>query len=177
MYEPLESPRQRWQDWENKNWTEEDAHSYQLEYYKKNKDSICRKKKEYRKNNREKWLEFRRKYDAKTKEHRDAYWKEYTVKYRSKRVEKSRELKANILSHYGGQICACCGETGFEFLSIDHINGDGSKHRAQLKKEGISFYRWLEKNNWPVGFRVLCMNCNFSMGHYGYCPHEKKENV
>jgi hypothetical protein len=32
--------------------------------------------------------------------------------------------------------------------------------------------RWLRKNGFPKGFRVLCHNCNFAHGHYGYCPHK-----
>lgn len=34
---------------------------------------------------------------------------------------------------------------------------------------------WLKKNNYPPGFRVLCMNCNFSLGMRGYCPHQKEK--
>lgn len=32
-------------------------------------------------------------------------------------------------------------------------------------------YRWLKQQGFPTGFRVLCMNCNFSYGLHGYCPH------
>jgi len=40
-----------------------------------------------------------------------------------------------------------------------------------------NFYRWLKQNNFPEGFRVLCINCNFSLGIYGYCPHEKQKTI
>jgi hypothetical protein len=31
---------------------------------------------------------------------------------------------------------------------------------------------YLRTHGYPSGFRVLCHNCNFSFGHYGYCPHQ-----
>jgi hypothetical protein len=82
-------------------------------------------------------------------------------------------IKKKVFEHYGNQ-CACCGETRFEFLSIDHINGGGRKHREQLGSQGRGsrFYRWLVKNDFPGGYRTLCYNCNCSYGFFGYCPHE-----
>ena len=85
--------------------------------------------------------------------------------------ERQRITRLKVLQHYGGEEpkCACCGESHLEFLSIDHINGGGNEHR---KKEGIrSMHIWLYKHKFPDGFRVLCHNCNFSYGLYGYCPH------
>lgn len=84
---------------------------------------------------------------------------------------KTRRLKA--LTHYGGDPprCACCGESAFEFLAIDHINGGGGKHRREIKNKFPCIIRWLGHHNYPPGFRVLCHNCNCALGHYGYCPH------
>jgi hypothetical protein len=66
-------------------------------------------------------------------------------------------------------VCDCCGEGTYEFLSIDHVNGDGGAHRKQIGRG--SLYTWLKRNDWPSGFRVLCHNCNQAIGHYGVCPH------
>ena len=86
----------------------------------------------------------------------------------------NRKLRFDVISHYGGK-CQCCGEIADEFLCIDHINGGGNKHRKELKsKGGVSFYRYLRKNNYPDGYRVLCHNCNHALGSYGYCPHKSK---
>ena len=85
-----------------------------------------------------------------------------------------RKQKGIILAHYG-MFCSCCGETRREFLQIDHINGGGNKHRKENNIHG-SMYRWLIKNNFPEGFRVLCANCNASKGAFGYCPHEKERS-
>jgi len=83
------------------------------------------------------------------------------------------ELKRKVFDHYGRK-CECCGETHKEFLSIDHINGGGTKHRKEILKGG-NLYSWLVANNFPEGFRVLCHNCNFAIGHYGYCPHQSNQ--
>ncbi len=83
-------------------------------------------------------------------------------------VEKERQTRIDVINHYGGK-CDCCGEDNIEFLSLDHINGGGNQHR---KSENIkNMAKWLKKNKFPNGFRVLCRNCNFSYGAYGYCPH------
>lgn len=91
--------------------------------------------------------------------------------------------RIDVLYHYcNGDIkCQCCHETCIEFLTIDHINGGGNEHRRELgtaRKDSSNpswggMYKWLKKNNYPEGFRVLCFNCNCARGIYGYCPHEK----
>lgn len=89
---------------------------------------------------------------------------------------RSQQLKADIVKHYGGA-CRCCGENRIEFLTIDHIAQDGSTHvnNRGRRLNGDSLYRWLVRMGYPMdNFRLLCMNCNFSFGMYGYCPHEKK---
>jgi hypothetical protein len=86
------------------------------------------------------------------------------------RVSKNRkDNRMRCIDHYGGQ-CACCGESKYEFMAIDHVNGGGSKHRKTIATN--SFHRWLIKNNFPEGYRILCHNCNQALGHYGYCPHQ-----
>lgn len=84
--------------------------------------------------------------------------------------DRNREL---VLTHYGGNPpkCACCGEARVEFLSVDHMNGGGSRHIRSIGG-GNMFYRWLVKNGFPPGFQILCMNCNCAKGRYGRCPHE-----
>ena len=86
-----------------------------------------------------------------------------------------RRLKRATLVAYGGLTpkCECCGEHNIEFLVIDHINGGGNKERKANKLGGSSFYRWLAKAGYPAGYRVLCSNCNISLGLYGYCPHKE----
>lgn len=89
-------------------------------------------------------------------------------------TKRCRLLKRQVIQAYGG-VCACCGNDVFEFLTIEHTLGGGNAHKKELKRFGNEFYRWLVQNNFPqdLGLAVLCMNCNFSKGKYGYCPHER----
>lgn len=78
-----------------------------------------------------------------------------------------QRLKTLILTHYSGGTPKCkhCGETHLEFLTIDHINNDGAQHRKQLgNNSSRKLYPWLKKHNFPPGFQVLCMNCNWLKG-------------
>jgi len=85
----------------------------------------------------------------------------------------AKKLKREVLNNYNGPKCVCCGETNINFLTIDHIKGKGNEHRKMVNDpKGSKLYRWLKKNHFPEGFRVLCMNCNFALGHFGHCPHQ-----
>lgn len=88
-----------------------------------------------------------------------------------------RHLKIKVFTHYskGTPKCACCGEKEIKFLSVDHINNGGAKHRKELGivGGGIRFYFWLQKNKLPEGFQILCHNCNQAKGSYGICPHKE----
>lgn len=81
-----------------------------------------------------------------------------------------KKLRLEVINKYGG-FCECCGEYNMVFLAIDHIHGEGNKHRKEVGV-GATFYRWLKKNNYPEGFRVLCHNCNAAYYQLGKCPHE-----
>lgn len=88
--------------------------------------------------------------------------------------KRGQAFKIKAFEGYGGASCVCCGETHVEFLSIDHIGGGGTKHRRDMgggHKAGAMFCKWLIDQGYPPGYRVLCMNCNCSLGYFGYCPH------
>lgn len=94
--------------------------------------------------------------------------------------QRNRRRRYLVLSHYSGgePSCACCGEHRPEFLGIDPIDGGGREHRKKLGAGSINgnqLYGHLVKEGFPPGYRVLCHNCNLSMGFYGYCPHESPE--
>jgi uncharacterized CHY-type Zn-finger protein len=96
-----------------------------------------------------------------------------TNEYRSERGKVYRQVKRRqVLIHYGGTPprCACCGEESENFLAIDHIEGNGGKERKALN--GRLFTQYLIKEGFPDGYRVLCHNCNHSLGIHGYCPHK-----
>jgi hypothetical protein len=76
---------------------------------------------------------------------------------------------------YGGVVCACCGETEFSMLTIDHINQDGAAHRREVSTALSKIFAWLKQHGWPDGYRVLCFNCNIaSYRNGGVCPHKSK---
>jgi len=86
-----------------------------------------------------------------------------------------RRLRVKVLEHYSGgdPKCAWCEESHAEFLVLDHINGGGAQHR-KVVGGGSNMWRWLQREGFPEGFRVLCHNCNASFGTWGYCPHQKE---
>jgi hypothetical protein len=107
-------------------------------------------KKEYEKlyyqKNRDRLLEYQRQYD-KTRHH---------------------QVKYDVLNHYsalhlGYPCCGCCQESDLDKLCIDHIAGDGNKHRKSVlgtSRGGFKFYLWLQKNGYPEGYQTLCKECN-----------------
>jgi hypothetical protein len=106
-------------------------------------------------------------------------WHNHYLRHKEERDKKSKERSKRLLQkyrkivieHYGGK-CACCREVLIEFLTIDHPNGNGKEDRKRFRTS-YSFYKWLIDSNFPDGYRILCYNCNCSIGHYGYCPHQK----
>jgi len=88
-----------------------------------------------------------------------------------KQVKYTRKVKSELLEAYGKK-CACCGEDNPVLLVIDHINGNGQADRS-LKGRGRAMYAHLKKLGYPRGeYRLLCHNCNMSLGFFGYCPHD-----
>lgn len=111
------------------------------------------------------------------KENHKIHWAKRTSGQKEEDLRKARiwQRKLRILyrreaiDHYGGK-CVCCGESRIEFLAFDHINKDGATHRRE-DKAAKDMVHWLHRHKYPKGFRILCHNCNVSLGFYGYCPH------
>lgn len=88
------------------------------------------------------------------------------------------QCQAYANSHYGfkrgavldayGRMCACCGETTIQFLTIDHVNNDGAEER---RKHGPDTARRVIELGFPDTFQILCFNCNCAKGIHGSCPH------
>jgi len=122
--------------------------------------------------------EMNKKYSPRYKGKQKEYQKKFYILNKDKMNKESndrwRRERMECLVYYSKStipFCYCCEEDKYEFLAIDHINGGGNKH---VKSIGGKLVRWLIKNKFPEGFRVLCHNCNMALGHHGYCPHEQK---
>ena len=109
---------------------------------------------------------FDQEYKARQKERAKISHAKNIHKHRAQAKANHRREREECFEVYG-KICACCGESRYEFLSIDHINGGGRQHRKTVTKT----CRWLVKQGFPKGYRVLCHNCNQALGFYGLCPH------
>ena len=74
--------------------------------------------------------------------------------------------KMLALMHYSGgrPACVCCQDTHFEFLLIGYAVGNKTKGNPPS-------YDWLIHHKFPVGYRVLCYNCDEAIQHKGFCPH------
>lgn len=85
-------------------------------------------------------------------------------------LTKARKLKREVVDAYGGK-CMCCGDTHWQFLTVDHINNDGATQRKTIHS-GNSFYYYLKRNGFPRDeYALLCMNCNWCKGVFGHCAH------
>jgi hypothetical protein len=106
------------------------------------------------------------------KEHNKKHLKEYKREYRLNN-------KLRVLEHYsnGAMACAVCGKKNINFLTVDHINGGGCRHRREVNADMLY---WLERKYrttgiWPKGYQVLCANHNFikKFEENGYAPNNQ----
>jgi hypothetical protein len=121
-------------------------------------------------------------------QHRLIYNRQYKIdnldkarQWRQNRIDKDRrynllyreKVRQETFEAYGNK-CDCCGETEQIFLSIDHIEGGGTKHLKELGGGGYIFYLWLRRQGFPKDkFRLLCANCQVGYARGGTCPHQK----
>lgn len=164
--------------------SKEEKLRYSKEYYQKNRKKILaeqkkrrdrdpeltkQKKKEERKRNLEWYKKYSKKYYSENKEE---LLKKSSIRNKQWRIVNKRK----IVEHYtdGKNCCNCCGEDIFEFLTIDHINNDGAKHREEI---GTNILTDLIHRNFPEGFQILCMNCNMAKETNGFCPHKKLNHI
>ena len=91
--------------------------------------------------------------------------------------DRNAEIKRQLVDGYGG-VCTCCGESEIAFLTLEHKNKDGQKHRAEVSgkpgRGGVKVYKDVISKGFPIEFTILCMNCNFAEKDGKQCPH--KEN-
>lgn len=77
-------------------------------------------------------------------------------------VERRRQLKKEVLSHYGlnGELrCSWpgCLISDLDMLTLDHVNDDGCKDGQNRPR----IYDRLKHAGYPSGFQTLCANHQF----------------
>lgn len=91
------------------------------------------------------------------------------------------KIKLEVIKFYskGKMNCACCGEDTPEFLTVDHIANNGTAERKKFTGGGHHNYRYIIKNNFPKGYRIMCFNCNCGRARTAdkICPHEKTKQA
>lgn len=101
------------------------------------------------------------------------YGRENAWKYREKKNfranERNKENRIKALELLGNK-CDCCNENRFEFLAIDHIDGNGYQIRKTYTNQQT--VRDIAKTGNIEGYRILCHNCNVALGIYKRCPHK-----
>ncbi len=107
------------------------------------------------------------------------YYEKNKVKIERKRKVSYKDARNDCIKYYSNGLmeCMCCGEQDMRFLALDHMNNDGAEKRRNKDHPngGMHFYRWLIVNNFPPGFQVLCMNCNWGKHqNNGVCPHKSQ---
>ena len=104
-----------------------------------------------------------------------AQWRAWHERNKTRRNQGHREriraLRLETLEAYGGLVCCCCGEDLEAFLTLDHVYNDGADER-RTGYDGAKLWRKLRRENWPIGYQVLCYNCNNGKRvNNGVCPH------
>ena len=102
-------------------------------------------------------------------------WKKRNKEKHLAYIKKYRTETRNRVFEIYGQECVCCKESRIEFLTIDHINRDGAKHRKTLGSLGS--YRQMMKQIDKSKYRTMCMNCNWAIRHGGICPHKQRSRA
>lgn len=147
------------------------------DYYLKNKGRLQITRKEYRETHKEDTKIRSRYWYTKNKKIILLRQKLRNIKDPAIKIKQRRQVKIECFNHYSlGEIkCNCCGVKDLMFLTLDHINNNGNIERKQLKSSGNSFYYWLRKRNYPMGYQVLCFNCNHAKYlNGGVCPHKEE---
>lgn len=123
------------------------------------------------KEDRAAWVEANRdRHNKQVRDHRASQGEARLIRERAT----TARIKAEVMAAYGGA-CVCCGESALVFLTIDHPEQNGAAHRREIfgtsvGRAGERFYRWLRRNGWPAGYRILCWNCQHATFR-GACPH------
>ena len=104
-----------------------------------------------------------------------------STKNRQQIKDFNTKLRALDIVGNGFIRCAWCGDTRIEVLHLDHINGDGHRHRRQMGKggkgAGMRAYRDIIRHSEKARqiYQLLCSNCHQLKGAYQITLREYAE--
>lgn len=78
-------------------------------------------------------------------------------KYNEHNKRQQRLLRLAVLDKFGGK-CNICGETTYEFLALDHVNGSRGEH---YKYHCYQIYARALRSKSTTKYQLLCHNHNF----------------
>ena len=118
---------------------------------------------------------YKEKHPERYKEQRLSWRKRNPDKVRKNQLASETRVKEKFLAIYGN-ICACCGEFDKRFLTLDHVNGGGTKVRKQNRSR-LFCHRQALKLVDKQKYQTLCFNCNQAKHIYKECPHKQAETI
>ena len=100
------------------------------------------------------------------------------IKWNARNRARIADLRHEVLLKIG-RICVCCSESNPVFLTVDHIQNDGRRHRAAFSGNTVALYNSILKaTDARERFRTLCYNCNCGRHRNGgICPHVQSRTV
>jgi hypothetical protein len=125
--------------------TREEINAYHREWSRKNPDKVRGRYQKYEKKR------------VRPPEHVDKLAGYHRIKRRENRIQ--------VLTFFGAECVKCGYSADYRALQIDHIQGDGAKHRKSLAVVSLGpayFLREIKSNpeSLKLRFQVLCANCN-----------------
>lgn len=181
---------------------QEKVREYQHQYGIKNKERLRKQSQEYYQANKvrigQQNAEYAAEHAAEIKEYQHRYRERYSEKlnarhreYQANPPERQRQkvrayhrsryqaLRAAFLQALGGR-CYCCGLDDIRFLTIDHVENDGTKERKPNGKQTNSYTAlrrmYVNFQSCPSRYRAACYNCNCArhLTEDKVCPHQKQ---
>jgi hypothetical protein len=142
---------------------------YRFKQRQKNLDrERLRGRKSYYKNKTKNYLkhvEWRNKNLNKVSGYNNKWYHKNKDKVKESIRNRNKKLLEEIFDHYGHK-CSIIKCGSLNNLRVDHIGG--CKKDKYLK--GHNLWRWLKKNNFPSGYRILCTRCNTLDGYLRSSP-------
>lgn len=155
---------------------------YMNEYRKRNKEKISEQKKKHYKKHRNYYLNYYSTHREHIKELAKACYRKHKAEGKifntPKAAEFAKQYRLRIkfkLFDILGKKCVHCGFSNTRALQIDHVHGSGNKHRKKIGRNHQYFlYVFNEIKNGSNDYQLLCANCNSIKKYEMQEMHQKK---